>query len=130
MSNQELYFKANEPGRLSDIIGDIPQVSRLPRIVETVATNIENRFDATAQMLISTAVKLEERAADLRQKAQWLLEQKMLAKEVREAVAFEQTSFEEVQSLALVHVGMRSEGCIHGVSFNTICQECRKEHGG
>src|SRR4051812_37820650 len=97
----------------------IPQVSRLPRIVQTVTTNIETRFEATAQMLEQTAQKLEARASDLYKKADWLRKQSELAGLVREAVAFEQTSFEEVQSLALVSVGMRTNTCEHGISLNT-----------
>lgn len=116
-SNQVLYFQDTltpfddrTPGHLSDIIGDVPQVSRLPREVENIAVKIESNFASTAELLIMTAEKLEARAADLKQKARWLLEQRGLGNDLREAASFELTARDEVKSLALVDVGMRQEG--------------------
>lgn len=85
----------------------VPQVTRLPRSVETVATNIDTHFHNTAQLLVQTAEALENRASILRDKAKVLLEQQTLAEELRNAVAFERQAFEEIQSLALVDVGNR-----------------------
>lgn len=90
-------------------VSEIAVVSRLPRSVENTAKAIENNFGATAEMLIRTAEKLEARAADLKDKARWLLEQRGLASDLREAVSFEQTAMDEVKSLALVDVGIRRE---------------------
>lgn len=91
-------------------VSEIIQVSRLPIQVEKFAASVETRFVHTAEMLVRTAEKLEARAEDLRSKARWLLEQRGLANDIREAVSFEQTSMDEVKSLALVDVGMRQEG--------------------
>lgn len=88
----------------------VSQVSRLPEQVERFAKSVETRFVATAEMLVRTAEKLEARAEDLRSKARWLLEQRGLANDIREAVTFEQTSMDEVKSLALVDVDMRQDG--------------------
>lgn len=85
------------------------QVPRLPDRVEKFAQSVEHRFAATADMMLRTAEQLEERAAKLRKNADWLLGQRGLANDIREAVSFEQNSFEEVKSLALVAVGMRQE---------------------
>lgn len=87
----------------------IPQVSRLPREVEHFAVKIENNFAATAELLITTAEKLESRATDLKQKARWLLEQRGLGNDLREATSFELTARDEVKSLALVGVGMSQD---------------------
>lgn len=100
------------PARLSDILGEhlnVPQVSRLPQTVEKFAAHVEHRFAATADMMLRTAEQLEERAAKLRKNADWLLGQRGLANDIREAVSFEQNSFDEVKSLALVNVGMRQD---------------------
>lgn len=85
----------------------IPQVTRLPRSVETTAKNIDTNFRNTAELLVQTAVALEIRAALLREKGNWLLEQQSLADELRTAVTYEREAFEEVQSLALIDVGIR-----------------------
>lgn len=86
------------------------QVSRLPRSVEITAKNIENNFASTAELLITTAEKLEARADDLRQKARWLLEQRGIAHDLRTAVTYEQTAMDDVKSLALVDIGIRQDG--------------------
>ena len=82
--------------------GKIPQVSRMPRVVEIAATNIETNFDNTAHLLINTATKLEEKAAQLRERADYLIKERALAAELRNAVEYERASFEEAQALALV----------------------------
>lgn len=82
-------------------------VPRLPRSVETTAKNIETHFGATAEALIETARQLESRAADLREKADVLLRQVILADDLRKMVNYEQEAFREVQSLALVNVSAR-----------------------
>ena len=83
-------------------------VSRpLPKSVETTARNIEQMFEQTARHLEATAAKLRARAEDLDGKATWLRGQAPIAGELRNVVATERTYFEEVQSLALVDVGIR-----------------------
>lgn len=116
-------------GDESEFEGHVTQVSRLPEQVERFAKSVETRFVATAEMLVRTAEKLEARAEDLRSKARWLLEQRGLANDIREAVTFEQTSMDEVKSLALVDVGMRhdssAEGrCPHGIPNSVHCNIC------
>lgn len=80
----------------------IPQVSNLPKSVETTAKNIESHFLTTAQMLEATAERLEVHAHNLRDRAARLCRDIGMAEELREAVRFEMESRAEVQALALV----------------------------
>lgn len=84
----------------------LESVSRIPAQVESTAKNITTNFTLTAELLLQTALKLEARAADLREKANAISEQTQLANDLREWVKYERTAFEEVKSLALVDVGI------------------------
>lgn len=88
---------------------EIPQVSNLPPGVNRMALSIENNFQTTAEALIMSAKALEERAKKLRDKAEWLLANRRLADDLREAIQYERDCWDEAKSLALVAVPDRRE---------------------
>lgn len=107
MADQELIIELERSMKTGLFI--VPEVNRLPRSVETTAKNIENQFPVTIEALRHTAVQLEEKVKDLRDRATLLEQQLLIAKEIREVVEYEREAWDEVVRLSLVPLRAREE---------------------
>ncbi len=90
-------------------LGDILATARtIPQTVETptvdrIMDRFNNQWQKTAEACVQRAEELEAAAADLRKRAEKLLEARVLTDEVKGAVQFEIEARNRHQSLSLVN---------------------------